>query len=218
MSARTLGSLFDFADVFASVWGDDDTGGKAEVVTVSLRDVGEPDGAEATKAPTWGMGCVAYRPAPPTDDGKCQALTVSIGGQPHVIATQDARISKAIGALNAGDAAFASPTGKNALRSNADGSIAMIHQGESGDSGIGINKDGTISLFTPDVILSLGPDGLLITTKAGEQMALGDKVFQVVALQGFIRCGVVGLGPAPAVPLTFAAASGVVKPAPNVLV
>lgn len=218
MGARNIGSVFDFSDVFASVWGDQDTGGKTETVTVSLREVGEPDGADATKAPVWGMGCVAYRPAPPSADGKCQALTIDIGGQAHVIATQDARINKAIGALNEGDAAFAAPTGNAALRANADGSIAMLHQGASADSGIGINKDGTISIFTPDCNLTLGPDGLTFTTKGGEQMVLGEKVFQVVALQGFIRCGVVGLGPSPAVPLTFSGTSGVVKPAPNILI
>ena len=218
MSARNIGTVFDFADVFATVWGDESTGGKVETVTASLREVGEPDGADATKAPIWGMGCVAYRPAAPTSDGKCQALTVSIGGQPHVIATQDARISKAIGALNEGDAAFASPTGKNALRSNADGSIAMIKQGESADSIIGINKDGSISLMTPWCLMTLNEDGLTFTTKAGEQMVLGKQVFQVLAAQGFIRTGTVSLGLSAAVPLTFSGTSGVVKPAPNVFI
>lgn len=218
MGARNLGSVFDFSDVFASVWGDADTGGKTEVVTVSLREVGEPDGADATKAPVWGMGCVAYRPAAPTSDGKCQALTIDIGGQAHVIATQDARINKAIGSLNEGDAAFASPTSKSALLAKANGQIAMLHQGADGDSGIGINDDGTISLFTPDVVLTLGPDGFTVTTKAGEQLVLGEQVFQAVASQGFVRCGVVGLGPSPAVPLTFSGTSGVVKPAPNVFI
>lgn len=218
MGARNIGSVFDFSDVFASVWGDADTGGKTETVTVSLREVGEPDGADATKVPVWGMGCVAYRPAPPSAEGKCQALTIDIGGQAHVIATQDARINKAIGALNEGDAAFAAPTGNAALRANADGSIALIHQGTDGDSGIGINKDGTLSFFTPDCNFTMGPDGFVWTTKQGEQMVLGEQAWQVVALQGFVRTGVVGLGPSPAVPLTFSGTSGVVKPAPNILI
>lgn len=204
--------------MFASVWGSADAGGKTEVVTVSMREVGEPEGASATKAPVWGMGCVAYRPAAPTSEGKCQALTIDIGGAAHVIATQDPRINKAIGTLGEGDAAFAAPTGNAALLSKANGQIAMLHQGKDGDSGIGINDDGTISLFTPDVVMTLGKDGLTVTTKAGEQLVLGEQVFQVVASQGFIRTGVVGLGPSPAVPLTFSATSGVVKPAPHVVV
>lgn len=218
MGARNIGSVFDFSDVFASVWGDADTGGKTEVVTLSLREVGEPDGADATKAPVWGMGCVAYRPAAPTEAGKCQALTIDIGGAAHVIATQDPRINKAIGTLSEGDAAFAAPTGNAALLSKADGTIAMLHQGKDGDSGIGINKDGSITLFTPDVVFTLAKDGLTITTSAGEQMVLGEQVFQVVATQGFVRCGVVGLGPSPAVPLTFSGTSGVAKPAPNIFI
>lgn len=212
-------SAFDFADVFESMWGNaSPTSG--EMATVNLREVGETSGIDAKGCEMWGPAPLVYRPAPPDADGKCQALTTEIGGRTIVLGTQDPRSAKATGALNTGDVALCSPTGKNVLRLNATGEagIALVQQTKGDDAGIAIQRDGTIVLYNQWGIIELGSGGFVVTLKTGQQMSLDATAFQCVAPQGFVRCGVVGLGVAPAVPLTFAAPSGVAKPAPNIFV
>jgi hypothetical protein len=213
------GDSLNFVDVFETLWGSTDTGGTGEVVTCQVRGAGEEDGQDARDVELWSQGCIAYRPAKPDGDGKCQLLTVPIGSQLLAIASRDSRADKATGALNEGDAAFCSPTGKVALRCNADGSCSMLKQGESADAYISIQKDGTILIGNEWVQLELGPNGFQVFNKVtGEAMALGGGFFNVVAPNGALQCGGLSLGVGAAVPLTFAPASGVGKPAPNILI
>ncbi len=211
-------SAFDFTDVFESLWGSDPTGGKGEVATVNLREAGEEEGATEDGLEVWGTGCVVYRPAKPTDKGKCQAMVASVGGRRVVVATQDLRANECTGAMNDGDAAFCSPTGRNVLKMGGAGGIHLVQQTDSDDASIAIEKDGTILQANQYGVVELGPNGFVVTLASGEQFQLTQGYAQIVAPQAFMRAGCVGLGLAPAVPLTFAAPSGVAKPAPSVFV
>lgn len=218
MGARRLSDLFSFADVFASRYGAEASGGEAELVTLSLRDAGEEDGQDDDDVEVWSMAPVLYRPAAPDDKGKCQVVTTDVGGQKMALASRDLRAATAAGALNEGDAAFCCPSSKVALRCNADNSIALMQQGESADAFITIQPDGTIVMGNAYGQLEIGPNGVQMFAADGTSMTLGGGAFHVLASQAFVQAGVVGMGPTGGkVPLTFAPTSGIAMPFPNFL-
>lgn len=190
----------DYYDVPESAFDNEPTGGKQQVASCNLRLAGEQDGTDEKKAEMWGHYGLAYRPAAPSGDDRCQAMAVLVSGKRVVTSTRDLRGASCHGALNAGDVALWS-VGKNTLRLNADGSCSLLKQGDTADSGISIEKDGAIRLFNQWGSISLDSDGLTIVLASGEALQLGGGAFQALATQGFIRAGVVGLGPAPSKPL-----------------
>jgi hypothetical protein len=220
--------LFEFADVFETMWGSAATEGTGEIVACQVRDAGETDGQDARDVELWSQGCIAYRPAKPDGDGKCQLLTVPIGSQLLAIASRDSRADKATGALNEGDAAFCSPTGKVALRCNADGSCSLIKQGESVDSVVSIEKNGTILCANEWGQFELGPNGFQVMLPTGESIIVKQGKIQLSAPQVVLAGGTVALGVGASMPLaivptvvpTGTAAPGFVaaKPCPNILI
>jgi len=218
MGAQRSQDTFDFVDVFETMYGSDASGGGASVVTCQVRDAGEPDGQDGRDVELWGMGCVVYRPAKPDANGKCQLLVTPIGSQPVAIASQDSRAAKAAGAMNEGDAAFCSPTGKVAVRCNADNSFAILRQGSAADAFFLIEKDGSIKFGNQWGMFTLDSDGFSMISAAGEALTLGGGSFQVLAAKGVIGTGTVALGATASRPLTFAPVSGIAGPAPNIFV
>jgi len=208
----------DWYDISETKWGSSDTGGEAEVVTCTLRAAGESDGQVELAADVWGAYGLSYRPASPKAGAVCQAITYTAGGKRHVIATRDTRGGDIHGALNDGDVCLWS-VGKCMVRCNADGAIAMIQRGLTDDARldarVGIEPDGTIILSNEWLQIEAGKNGFVVTLATGEQLQLGAQFFQAVAAQGFMRTGVVGLGPAPSKPLTTG--SGAAVPIPNIL-
>lgn len=202
---------FDFADVFETMWGSDPAGGKAEVVTANLRAVGEESGVDARDVEIIGHAPLVYRPAPPTKEGRCQALTVRFGGRTFILGTQDSRSNEATGALGEGDVALCSPTGKNVLRLNATGEagIALVQQTDGDDAGIAIQRDGKILIYNEWGVLEIGPDGFFVTVKDKGQIQLDDGGAALIAKR-------VGLGPAPSKPLCTGAGAAAV-PIPYLL-
>lgn len=228
MGAKRIGDLFDFSDVFETMYGSEATDGGGEVVTCQVRNPDEAEGQTGADVEMWGPACVVYRPAPPDAKGKCQLLTTPIGPSLVAIASRDSRTADATGAMNAGDAAFCSPTGKVALRANADGSIAMIKQGESVDSLVSIEKDGTILAANEFGQFELGPNGFQVMLPSGESIIVKKGKIQFSAPQIVLAGGSVALGigaavplaSVPTVPVTGTAGPGFVSPKPvlNILV
>jgi hypothetical protein len=176
----------------------------------------------------WQQYGFTSRPAAPDGDGKCQALTANIRGMRAVVATRDTRGPASHGALNAGDVALWS-IGKNAVRCNADGSIALLKQGAEEDSGIVIDKDGALSIFTPFGIIQLNADGFAVILKeGGVSLSLSPKDITLLGPKCSISTGTVALGVGAAVPLglqptvvptgTVSPAFAVTKPTPNIFV
>jgi hypothetical protein len=204
-------------DIIASLWASATTGGEVEASTVDLRAAGEKDGLDEREAEIWSHYGLAYRPPAPDDKHTCQALTLPLAGRRAVVATRDTRAADAAGALNEGDVALWS-VGKNAVRVNADGSMALLLQGESTDAMISIEKNGAIILRNEWGQLELGPKGFQVLTTDGASIVAGQGKCQMMAPQCLIAGGSVGLGVAPTTPLTFAPASGVPKPSPSIFV
>lgn len=209
--------MFKFFDIAGSNFSAESSGGEAEVTTADLREVGEENGVDVSAAELWAHYGLAYRPPASAGKNRCQALAVPIAGGRAVIATRDARSSEAAGALNDGDVALWS-VGKNAVRVNADGSIALIQQGASTDAMIAIQKNGSIVLSNQWGQIELGPKGFLVVTADGCSLKAGQAQCQMLAPQCFVTGGVVGLGVAPAAPLTLQPLTGVTKPAPNIFI
>ncbi len=193
----------DFADVFASFYGSEATGGAGEIVTCQTRDAGEADedGQTGTDVEMWGPGCVVFRPKEPDAKGKCQLLTVPVGPLAVAIGSRDSRAAEATGAMNAGDAAFCSPTGKVAFRANDDGSIAMIKQGAEVDSYHVCEKDGSWKMGCPWGQMEFGPDGFKVILASGQALSLTKDGFTVIAPNANFCCGTIALGLGAAVPL-----------------
>lgn len=202
---------FDFSDVFQTMYGSDSTGGTEEIVTLGLRDAGTEDGQTADPAEVWSHACMAYRPAPPDDDGKCQAMTVRIGPRRLAIASRDTRASKVFGALNEGDSVFGSPTGGGMFRANGDGSVGFRKAGKNGAADAWVNTEasgahvfgnewGQFELGENGFVVSLA-DGTFLQVKAGE-IILGAAKIQLP--------GTVTLGPAPSMPLASVPITGTV--------
>jgi hypothetical protein len=200
----------NFQDCYASEFGSDATGGAHEIPTVDVRRAGEEDGKDGEQVELFEHCCVAYRPADPTEDGACQVLTADAGGTPIAIASRDLRIGKATGALNAGDAAFASPVGKVAFRSNADGTGAVIQQGETADAFISFGKDGTLIFGNQYGQFELGPNGFQVCLANGTAFGLGPDGFSVFAATCALQSGSVALGVGASKPLAATAFTGTV--------
>jgi len=100
----------------------------------------------------------------------------------------------------------------------ADGSIALLQQGDEADTMMVLEKDGAIILRNKWGQLQLDENGFAVVLTSGESFELAPASAQITADVVKIAGGVVSLGAAAAVPLTFAPTSGVVKPAPNILV
>lgn len=200
-------SDWTFVDAFASIWGNESTDGAAEVVTCQTREVGQDGGVGDANVELWGAGCVVFRPAPPDDDGKCQLLTVQIGAQQYAVGANDSRAANATGALNPGDAAFCSPTGKVALRANANGSISLIKQGEKADAYISIQKDGTIVIGNQWGQLEIGKNGVVWAGADSSAMQINKAAFQVISDMAALNVGSIAFGVAACaglgVPLCF---------------
>lgn len=220
--------FFDVADIFESKWSNDESGGELEVLTCGLRPSGESDGTNQRDAEVWQQYGLSSRPSGPDGDGLCQALTAEIGGKRAVVATRDTRGPACHGALNAGDVALWS-VGKNAVRCNADGSIALLKQGEEEDSGLVIDKDGALSIFTPFGIIQLNADGFAVILKeGGVALSMSPKDITLLGPKCSISTGTVALGVGAAVPLglqptvvptgTVSPAFAVTKPTPNIFV
>jgi hypothetical protein len=203
MGAKRIGDLFDFSDVFASMYGSEATGGAGEIVTCHVRNAGEADGdgQTGTDVEMWGPACVVFRPKAPDAKGKCQLLTTPIGPALIAIGSRDSRTADATGAMNAGDAAFCSPTGKVALRCNDDGSIAMIKQGETSDSYHVCEADGSWKTGNEWGQYSLGPDGFKVILAGGQAFSLTEKGFTLIAPDANFCVGTIELGLGAAVPL-----------------
>jgi len=205
----------DWYDISETKWGSSDTGGEAEVVTCTLRAAGESDGQVELAADVWGAYGLSYRPASPKAGAVCQAITYTAGGKRHVIATRDTRGGDCHGALNDGDVALWS-VGKNSVRCNADGSIAIHQIGSEVDAGISVEKDGTILIFNEFGQIELGKNGFQVFTKDGGAIALGNGSFQTISkTAAWLRSGSVLLGPSPTKPLTTG--SGAAVPIPYIL-
>ncbi len=218
---------FDFSDVFATMWGSEATDGAGEVVTCQVRQVGQEDGQTGGDVEMWESGCIVYRPAPPDESGKCQLLTTQIGAQVFALGSRDSRSAAASGAMNPGDAAFCSPTGKVAYRANADGSISMINQGESTDSLYSIEADGTLLGANEWGQFELGKNGFQIMLPTGESIIVKPGKIQLAAPQVVINGAVVALGIGASVPLGMVPATslppgapcfGIPHPIPTILV
>ena len=195
--------IVDWYDVSESHFGADPTGGAEEIVTVDLRAAGEQDGTDANAAEVWAGGYgFTSRPAAPDGDKACQAIAVDAAGKRIVIAMRDTRGADAHGALNAGDVAMWS-TGKNAVRCNADGTIAALQQGESTDAGWIFEKDGSFKLFGPFGQMELGPNGFVVTLATGEQFAIGGSALSLVASTVALQAGTIALGVGASMPLTI---------------
>lgn len=200
--------LFDFSDVFETMWGASPSGGEEEMVSLQLRDAGQADGQTGRDVELWAHAPVLYRPAPPSDDGKCQVLTVRAGPSPLAIASRDSRAPAAAGALNPGDAAYCSPTGKVALRCNADGSISLTKQGKEFDSVIKIESDGALFMACPWGQFQFSEEGLLLQVKTAKgEMALGmdGAQFNVTGLQAVLNVASTRLHAAATTPLVSGA-------------
>lgn len=208
----------DYLDVMEALLSDAPTGGEPAVVTAAVRDAGQQDGQTGRDVEVWSQGCVVYVPAPPDDAGKCQALSTIVGGTKVIVATRDSRAVDAVGELPPGAAAFCCPTGKNAAVFKADGSISLIQQGKSSDALVSIEADGAILLRNRWGQIELGPEGFKVMLTSGESFLLDRDLAQIAAANVCLESGVTKLSASASVPLTFAPASGVVKPAPNVLV
>lgn len=205
----------DYFEIPETAFDSDPTGGKQKVASCNLRLAGEQDGTDEKKAEMWGHYGLAYRPALPVGDDRCQAMAVVVSGKRVVTATRDLRGADCHGALNAGDVALWS-VGKNTLRLNADGSCSLLKQGDTADSGISIEKDGSIRIFSPFGMMTLDENGWSFFTASGQAMVLNKEAFQVLAPQAFLQAGVVGLGPAPSKPLCTGAGPAAV-PIPYIL-
>lgn len=196
----------DWYDISETKWGSSDTGGEAEVVTCTLRAVGESEGQVELAADVWGAYGLSYRPASPKDGAVCQAVCYTAGGKRHVIATRDTRGGEIHGALNDGDMCMWS-VGKNMLRCNADGAIAMIQRGLTDDARldarVGIEPDGTIVLSNEFGQAELGANGFVVTLASGEQFQIGPGVFNVgaptISLKGAASIGVAPVNPVAAI-------------------
>jgi len=186
----------DWVEVSESNWGATATDNGPAIATASIRLAGETDGQDQTNAEIWSHYGFSYRPSKPSAGGKCDAIAQHVAGKRIITATRDMRGAVCHGALNEGDVAMWS-TGKNTIRCNADGSIALLQQGASTDAGISIEKDGKIILFNQWGQLELGPNGLIVVTKGGSALELADDHFQVLSPQCFVRGGLVALGMAP---------------------
>lgn len=213
-----MSTWIDWVDVTESTFSKDASGGEAQVVTCAVRDAGQEDGQTGRDVEVWGLGCIVYRPAPPDDKGKCQAAVATVGGARVIVATRDTRAATAVGDLGAGDAAFCAPTSKSALIAKADGSIALLQQGDEADAMVVLEKDGAIILRNKWGQIQLDENGFAVVLTSGESFELAPASAQITADVVKIAGGVVALGAAAAVPLTFAPTSGVVKPAPNILI
>lgn len=206
----------DYLDIMEALLSDDATGGAAPVVTAAVRDAGQTDGQTGRDVEVWGLGCVVYVPAPPDGKGKCQALATVVGGTKVIVATRDSRANDAVGELGPGDAAFCSPTGKNAAVFKADGSISLIQQGASADALVAIEKDGAIILRNKWGQVQLDENGLSIMLTSGESLALTQGLVQIAADVVTFESGITKLSTSAVTPLT--AASLAAKPPLNVLI
>lgn len=219
-------SDWTFVDAYASSWGSESTDGAGEVVTCQVREAGEDDGTDG-EVELWGSGCVVFRPAPPDDVGKCQLLTVQIGAQRYAVGAHDSRAAQATGALNPGDAAFCSPTGKVAFRANANGSASMIKQGKDADALVSIEDDDTILASSRFGQIELGENGVQMMLPTGESFIMKAGKIQFTAPQVVINGAVVALGIGASIPLGAVPATslppgapcfGIQHPIPTILV
>jgi hypothetical protein len=227
MGAKRLGDVFNYQDVFESAYGSEATGGAGEIVTCSTREPEQTEGQTGTDVEMWGPACVVFRPKAPDAKGKCQLLTTPIGPALIAIGSRDSRTAEATGAMNAGDAAFCSPTGKVALRCNDDGSISLLKQGENFDSVFSIEKDGTILGTNEWCQFEAGPNGFQVMLPTGESIIVKPGKIQLAAPQVVLNGAVVALGIGASVPLGAIPATslppgapcfGIPHPLPTILV
>lgn len=211
-------SDLDYADLVESFLAREASSGGPPVVTATIREPGTEEGQTGHDVELWGPGCIVYRPAPPTGEGRCQVLVARIGGQPVAIGTRDSRAPAAVGELGPGDAAFCAPSSKAALLCKADGSIALLQQHPEGDAMIAIEKDGALLGRNQWGQVQLDGDGFAVILATGECLKLGPKGFTVTGAACSLSTQTVALGIGAAVPLSFAPVSGVQKPAPNIFV
>lgn len=212
---------YDFGDVFDTVYGNDTTGGADKVMTMSTREVGDTDGQTADDVELWMHGCMVYRPADPTDDGKCQVLMVQTGARKVGIASRDLRSQKTFGDVNKGDAAFGSPTGGVVLRCNADGSGGLRHSdpGDGPDAYLQLEKDGTWIIGNQWGQIELGDAGFVVVLATGESLSLTKEGFSCSGKCAALQTSSVALGagasvPLAAVPITGTAGAGFVTATP----
>ena len=198
---RSAADLFNFSDVFQSMWGDAPTGGAGEVVTVELRDAGATDGQTGDEVELLGQAPLLYRPKAPDDGGRCQVLTLEVGGRKIGLASRDSRATRASGALNEGDVALVCPSSKVALRLNDDNSISLLQQGEEADTFLRFETDGTILIGNQWGQLQLGADGFQVLLASGEVFSLGGDQAVIQAGQCALNAGALLLGVGAAVPL-----------------
>lgn len=206
----------DYLDVMEALLGDAATGGESSVVTAAVRDAGQVDGQTGRDVEVWGTAPVVYVPAPPSKDGKCQALSTIVGGTKVIVATRDTRAAAAVGDLPPGAAAFCCPTGKNAAVFKPDGSISLLQQGTDADALISIEADGAIILRNKWGQVQLDKDGFSVMLTTGECFSLSAALAQILAPVVTLESGVTKLSASAAAPLT--AASLAAKPPLNVLI
>lgn len=203
------------------MFGSAATGGAAEIVTLNTRSAGDTDGQTGDDVEYWSHGCMAYRPADPTGDGKCQVMTRQVGGRKIAVASQDSR-AKVFGALNKGDACFGSPTGGGMFRANADGSTGFrrVMKDGAADAYVNIEADGTIVFGNQWGQAELGENGWVVALKDSSFEQLSAKTgFVVSAPTCSLACGSVALGmgatkPLAAAPITGTVGTGFVAVAP----
>lgn len=196
-----MSTWIDWVDVTESTFSKDASGGEVQVVTCAVRDAGQEDGQTGRDAEVWGLGCIVYRPAPPDDNGKCQAAVATVGGARVIVATRDTRAATAVGDLGAGDAAFCAPTSKTALIAKSDGSIALLQQGDEADAMIVLEKDGAIILRNKWGQIQLDESGFSVMLTSGESFGIGGAQMTLAADQVNLAGAVIGLGVGASVPL-----------------
>ena len=216
--------FFDVFDIFESKWGSDDSGGDSTTLTASLRFAGTTSGTDELSAEVWGQYGFSSRPGKPDGTNRCQAIVGDLAGRRAVLFTRDTRGPKAHGDLNDGDVAVWS-VGKNSIRCNADGSIAILQMGASSDAFFIIEKDGSQIQGNQWGQIELGPDGFKVILASGEAFALGNGAAQFIAPKIGLMGGAVLLGAGAAVPLAAVPITGTVgagfvsaKPVANIFV
>lgn len=196
----------EYGTLFAATYSAEASGGEATLVTASLRDGDDDEGQTGHTVEVWGQAPVVYVPDDPDDGGRCQALTVQLGGNPVAIATRDLRAAKAVPGLSKGDAAFCCPTGRVTFLAKKDGTVGMMQrgEGETPDSLVLLEPDGAFSVTTPFGQIILDAQGFRVIGPNGEAMGLGANDFTVTATSASLACASVALGVGAAVPLAVA--------------
>lgn len=162
----------------------------------------EGEGVDAPEATIYGLPGIVCRPAPPDDDGQCEAIAVDNGGDTAIVAMRDTRALAVAGALDPGDYCYLSPQGRCGLWCKGDGTLSLRKDGVGGstDAFVQIESDGTLRLGNQWGGIEIGPGGAKVHF-GSTILELGDGYAQITASEINLTGGAIGLGAAPSMPL-----------------